>query len=174
MRNLSNVDLEFLADRGFDCYGVDISASAVVITEKRLAQKGLKAELRHIKENKYPFEDNFFDTVFGWNVFAYNDGQSLNEALSEAHRVLKPGGPLFATLPTFQDFCVSHGKKIGHNTFELIQDKSRQKGAISIAAENEEDLKSLFSSFKDLEIGHSEISVKGITNSRWIIYGKKM
>lgn len=168
----SGNNLAFLARKGFDCYGIDVSSAAIEIARKRLSKEGLRAELKLItRENGYPFEDSFFDIVIAWHVLSYNNEESLLKALAEIRRVLKPGGVMLATFPTFQDFCITQGKKIARNTFELICEGTNQKGAIVVAAENVEAVRTIFSSFANLEIGYSEISVKGVTTSHWLIYG---
>lgn len=164
-------NLVFLAGEGFNCYGVDVSSSAIDITRKRLRKEGLTAELNHIQDNNYPFEDNLFDVVIAWHVLSYNNEDSLQKALMEIRRILKPSGILLAAFLTFKATRITHGKKIGKNTFQDMHEGSNQKGAISVAAENEEDVRTIFSMFNNLEIGYSEITVKGIISSHWLIYG---
>lgn len=169
----SGNNLTHLIDQGFDCYAVDVSKAAVELAKKRLSQEGLKAHLEVVEANKYPYKDDFFDIVCAWHVLSYNDEESLSKAIAEIYRVLKPGGIILATFPTFKEFRVVHAKRISTKTFEFAYKGSNQNGAIVTAAETKKDVLDLFSSFADLEIGYSEITVKDITNSHWLIYGSK-
>ncbi|OVE81662.1 hypothetical protein BVY03_03415 [bacterium K02(2017)] len=169
----SGNNLEFLARCGFECSGVDVSPAAVAYTKERLAKAGFQADLNCLTENKYPFEDNHFDVVFGWHVLSYNNKESLNMALSEIKRVLKPGGIFLATFPTYKEFRVVYSKQIEKNYFEFTHEESNQKGVMLVAAETEEDVKEMFKDFPNLEIGYSEITVKGIVNSHWLLFSKE-
>lgn len=171
----SGNNLEFFAGRGFQCFGVDISSCALTMVQTRLASAGLHAELKITTDNRYPFADDFFDIVIAWHVLSYNDETSLEIALSEIRRVLKKNGGVFlATFPTYKEFRIAQGKKIAHNTFEFICSNSNQNGTIVIAAENEQDVRKIFSGFSILDIGYSEITVKGMTNSHWLICGENV
>lgn len=169
----SGNNLIYLLGQGFDCYAVEVSESAVDFTKKRLSQEGLTAHLEVIKDNKYPYKDGFFDIVCAWHVLSHNTEEGLSEVIAEIYRVLKPEGILLATFPTFRDFRFAHGRRLSGKTFEFTHEGSNQNGAIITAAETEKDVRGLFSPFADLKIGYSEITVNGITNSHWLIYGRK-
>lgn len=164
-------NLKFLGKKGFDCFGVEISSSALKIAAENLVAEGLKAILKQVENGHYPFPDNFFDIVVAWNSLPYTDEESLERALSESDRILKAGGLFFATFATFKDSRVTEGRKISERTFEISL--SNQKGSIIHAAKDEEQVKNLFSRFGGLEVGYSEITVKGFTISHWIICGRK-
>jgi ubiquinone/menaquinone biosynthesis C-methylase UbiE len=166
----SGNNLLFFADRGFECSGVDVSQTAIEIASKRLSQKGLSADLRAvIGDNTLPFDDDSFDVVVAWHVLSYNDLPGLAKMLSEIRRILKPGGIFIASFPTYREYRVAKAKHISGNIFEHNSDKSNQKGAIIVAAETEDDIRRIFSEFTSIEIGYSEITMKGITNSHWMI-----
>ncbi|MBI2500096.1 MAG: class I SAM-dependent methyltransferase [Deltaproteobacteria bacterium] len=147
-----------------------ISRSAVETASENLAGEGLRAVLKPIENHHYPFPDHFFDIVVAWNSLPYTDEESLQSALSEVKRTLKPGGMFFATFATFKDSRVTEGRKISERTFEVTL--SNQKGSVIHAAKDEEQVRKLFGLFERLEIGYSEITVKGVTISHWILYGR--
>lgn len=81
-------------------YGIDISGEAI---ERAIA-------CEQTNQNKYqigdvrilPFENKMFDIVLCWGVLPYFDEDYL--ALSEAFRVLKPGGLLLIVQPNLLSF----------------------------------------------------------------------
>lgn len=168
----SGNNLSLLASRGFDCYGVDISKSAVEVAKERLQKEGLKAKLEVVTGSKYPFKDGFFDCVVTWHVLSYNDEEGVRRVIPELKRVLKKTGILLATFPTFKDFRIAKGKRLKNNTFIFNCPGSNQDGAMVTAAQTEEQVRDIFSAFEIMEIGYSEITVKGITNSHWLIFAR--
>lgn len=165
-------NISYLAARGFEAYGVYISPTAIEYAQQRLSHAKLQAQFHSLESNTYPFEDDFFDVVVIWHVLVYNNESSLQQILNEVRRVLKPTGSILANLPTFRDFSVSNGKQITKNSFALKSIAGNQEGAIVTGAETKEDVALIFSSFDELDIGYSEISIKGTTYSNWVVYGR--
>ena len=82
--------LQFAAD--YDAYGIDYNANMLTIAGENLEKKKLKANLQQANVEQLPFEDGFFDSLVNTMAFSgYPDGV---QAMSEFHRVLKPGGKL--------------------------------------------------------------------------------
>ena len=60
--------------------------------QEKLAQAGLSANIQQGNVERLPYEDAYFDSIVNTMAFtAYPDGQ---KAISEMHRVLKPGGKI--------------------------------------------------------------------------------
>lgn len=169
----SGNNLVFFCAKGFDCCGVDVSGSALRLAGIRLRDAGLKAALRKIKNNDYPFKDAVFDVIIAWHVLSYNDSPGRGKVISEIRRILKPGGILLATYPTFKDFRAAYGRKIGAGAFEFVYPGSNQNGVIFNAAKTKKEAAGIFRGFDNLEIGYSEITVKNITNSHWLVSARK-
>ncbi|MEJ2352877.1 MAG: class I SAM-dependent methyltransferase, partial [Anaerolineales bacterium] len=79
------------ADR-FETHGIDYNANMVATAKKNLARKGITSDLSRGNVESLPYEDNSFDTVV--NTMAFTGYPDARKALSELHRVLKPGGKL--------------------------------------------------------------------------------
>ena len=76
----------------FETYGIDYNEKFVAMLQKKLAQKGISADIRQADVQALPYEDEFFDSIVNTMAFtAYPDGI---KAMSEMHRVLKTGGKL--------------------------------------------------------------------------------
>lgn len=80
---------------GFDAYGVDFAPETVEAVRKHAPE--LKIELADVRD--MPFEDNFFDGVWSLGVIEHFT-EGYDAIIKEAHRVLKPGGLLFLTVPS--------------------------------------------------------------------------
>lgn len=78
--------LQHYAQRGAHVVGVDASTGLLTIAGSRVPS----AELHHGSLTDLPLEDSSFDVATGVNSFVYAD----DGGLSEAHRVLRPGGKL--------------------------------------------------------------------------------
>jgi len=75
-----------------EAHGIDLNQRMVAIAERNLGRAGLHAELRKANVEDLPYEDDHFDTVVNTMAFSgYPDGA---RAISELHRVLRPGGRL--------------------------------------------------------------------------------
>lgn len=70
--------------------GVDLTQRAVQFTRARLAGSGLGSLLGVGDAEQLPFSDNSFDIVYSWGVLHHSP--NTRKAISEVHRVLKPGG----------------------------------------------------------------------------------
>lgn len=81
------------ARRGLAAVGVDIAFRWLVVAKKRLDEAGISAPLVCCCAQFLPFEEASVDLVLAGNVLEHTpDPQRL---LSEAHRVLRPGGTVF-------------------------------------------------------------------------------
>lgn len=135
----------FLAENGFDVYGIDISKTGKKITEKKLKEKNLSAHLEIEDMHKLPHEDNFFDAVLAIYCLEHNKLSGIKEVILELDRVLKPKGILAATLISIKDPRCGMGKKIEHNTFTSIDDPA-EKDVIHHFS-NRKEIKELFYNF---------------------------
>lgn len=81
---------ELLVRAGAKLTSIDISPTSVMATEKRLAVKGLKGDVREMDAERLEFPDGEFDLVWSWGVLHHS--ARTGRALKEVHRVLKPGG----------------------------------------------------------------------------------
>jgi ubiquinone/menaquinone biosynthesis C-methylase UbiE len=76
----------------YETYGIDYNANMVEIARKNLSSKGLKASLQQANVEELPFPDYYFDTIV--NTMSFTGYPNGKRAMSEFHRVLKPGGKL--------------------------------------------------------------------------------
>jgi SAM-dependent methyltransferase len=87
-----------LTDQGYDVYGVDVSRATIAWLASHFAgYRFLCGDIRHLG-----FPNSFFDACFSWGVFEHFE-VGLEPCISEAWRVLRPGGYLFISVP-FQNW----------------------------------------------------------------------
>ncbi|MDO8481299.1 MAG: class I SAM-dependent methyltransferase [Nanoarchaeota archaeon] len=83
-------DLLQFAKHGAECYGIDLTKAGIKTTKKRFEDAKLKANLQVANAEKLPFKDDTFDVVYSMGVIHHVP--DMKKAVSEIHRVLKPGG----------------------------------------------------------------------------------
>lgn len=88
----AGTDLCEFARNGAEIIGVDITETAVELTEKRLKTEGLQGSAQVYNGRKLPFADGSFDYVYSWGVLHHTPW--MEDVFSDVHRVLKPGGTM--------------------------------------------------------------------------------
>ncbi len=89
-------DHQMWAEQGCDLHGVDLTERAINWTKKRFEVFGLKSNLQVGDAENLPFADSEFDVVYSWGVLLYCP--DMYRAISEVHRLLKPGGEAIVML----------------------------------------------------------------------------
>jgi ubiquinone/menaquinone biosynthesis C-methylase UbiE len=105
---------EFLFNKGFDPYGVDINPEIIAIS---------KAKLPHIEfntiENNLPFQNDKFDLVFSSLVLLeIKSKEDLSKYAKEASRVLKPDGIFIAVTASEQMFNPNYKSNLRKSNFK--------------------------------------------------------
>ena len=113
--------LVLFANEGFEVYGLDSAPEGIEIAKDWLAEKNLSCELIvHQMEEKLPYQDSFFDAIISIQAMHHNKIEKIRFTIKEIERVLKPGGLLFITVPTFDRFNRKNRwnlKKVEKRTF---------------------------------------------------------
>ncbi len=82
------------AREGFSVVGLDLSRKTVEQLQARFPKASfVDGDIRHTH-----FPDASFDAYFSWGVFEHFES-GMQDCISEALRVLKPGGMLFVSVP---------------------------------------------------------------------------
>lgn len=175
--------LVYLAKKGFNVCGIDISSKSLSITQNWLKQKRLHAELKKASVTEIPYPDKYFDVVICLGILDHILTQDVKKGIQEIERVLKPQGILFLGLRSDRDTECGKGKEIEKNTFLLPGDV---EGNLPQHFFSLIEIKKLLAHFKitDLECRerlmgidismlspNSKISSK--IDSRWIITAQK-
>ncbi|HZE67961.1 MAG TPA: class I SAM-dependent methyltransferase [Pyrinomonadaceae bacterium] len=76
--------------------GVDLTAAAVELAKKNFELRGLSGTLQTADAEKLGFPDESFDVVYSHGVLHHTP--DTKQAISEVHRVLRPGGQAIVML----------------------------------------------------------------------------
>jgi SAM-dependent methyltransferase len=107
----------FMTREGFSVCGIDGSATAIHRASKRLTEEGLTADLRIGDYAQLPWPDSTFDGAIE-NVSLYcNPSPAIDRALTEVHRVLRPGAPFLSSFFSDRTWGYGHGNMIESDGF---------------------------------------------------------
>ena len=92
----SGIDTAEFTRHGAKVTATDLTKEAVELTKNLLEIAGLSAKVIQADATNLPFEDSSFDCVYSYGVLHHIP--DMKSALTEIHRVLKPGGKLMVML----------------------------------------------------------------------------
>jgi 2-polyprenyl-3-methyl-5-hydroxy-6-metoxy-1,4-benzoquinol methylase len=104
----------YLAEKGFEVKGIDISATAVEYAREEARQAKVNVDFRVQDFLDLPFGDEEFDFVFDMGCFHHVKIQDRATFIRGVHRVLKKGGSYMLT-------CFSHRNGPAWNHFTKNQ-----------------------------------------------------
>lgn len=141
-----------IAKLAMDCYGIDISKTAVEEAQIRAQQEGLNINFSIGDVQDLNFGDSFFDFVLDRSVLTCTSEEVLQNSVIEIYRVLKPGGVFFA----FDWFGINHpdlkfGEKSSNRSFADFT-AGKFVNISSIIAFDHDFLFALLANFKKIEI----------------------
>lgn len=141
----------FMAREGFQVAGIDGSSTAIQKAQQRLTNEHLAADLRVGDIAQLPWPDDSFDGVVE-NVGLYtNPWSSIQHALREVHRVLKPGAPFLSSFFTEQTWGYGLGEVVGPDSFTNIQEGPLAGTGFSLFLKRDR-IPSLFHDFSDVNV----------------------
>jgi cyclopropane fatty-acyl-phospholipid synthase-like methyltransferase len=108
--------LLYLAEKGFDVYGLDSSPAGLVYTIKALSEKKLSAHLTISDMTSLPY-DEYFDALISIQVIHHNKIKDIQNTVKEMTRVLKNGGLLWVTVPVSKNEPSNTQREIEPQTF---------------------------------------------------------
>jgi SAM-dependent methyltransferase len=108
-----------------DVVGFDITADAIEWVRRRGFLKIAQASVTEI-----PFASDAFDIVFSFDVLSQIHPEAISTAVTEMHRVLRPGGFLFVRAPAFEWLRSSHDEELStQHRFNLPELAAVLRGA---------------------------------------------
>jgi ubiquinone/menaquinone biosynthesis C-methylase UbiE len=107
----------YLAKKGFEVIGIDISPTAVKFAKRKAEQAKVKIEVRVQNFLNLPFADQEFDFVFDMGCFHHVKPEDRLKFIKGVHRVLKSGGDYMLTC-----FSYKNGAAWNHFTKRQLVD----------------------------------------------------
>ena len=81
-----------LARRGYDAYGIDVSAEGLNQAQALLEKNNLSAHLTQGDFTKLPYKNDSFDAIINYATLQHVDEKGADKTFQEARRVLKRDG----------------------------------------------------------------------------------
>ena len=118
--------LVWLAEQGFEVFGVDDASRALERSRARLHAAGAVARLVRGDFVSLPFTGDSFDMVVAIHALYHGDQAALRRALSEVARVLRDGGLLVATF--LSTLTWKYGLGVQVEPFTYVQPEGPERG----------------------------------------------
>lgn len=110
----------FLAEKGIETYGVDVSKKALEMLEQEANKRELNVDLKHSDMKEMPYNSGYFDAVVCIHVLTHGTIKEIKSYLKEALRILKKDGLFFLIVASldYMDFARRNGTiTLEENTF---------------------------------------------------------
>ncbi|MFQ5801313.1 MAG: class I SAM-dependent methyltransferase [Candidatus Methylomirabilales bacterium] len=176
----------FFIQQGYETYGTEVAESAISQFKANLHSNHLDTALAERivitspDSSRLPFEEGFFDAIVSNQVLHFLPSEEhIKRVCKELSRCLRPGGVVFFTMMAPRNYYITHHLTQIHpgRIYEVtVQPGHRLAGVrhFYYIVRDEEELKSLFSEFECLTVGHFDQSMFDlVSNFHWIFIGKK-
>jgi ubiquinone/menaquinone biosynthesis C-methylase UbiE len=112
----------FLAKEGFDLVSLDISGSALRITNARLHKKRLtNVGLACGTMTNLLFDNGGFDAVISISVIHHAVKKDIQKIILEVYRILRKNGIFFTNVASIEDPRHGEGEEVEENTFRILE-----------------------------------------------------
>ncbi len=153
--------VKFLADEGFDFYGVDGSEKSIELTSD-LVGASSRGKLSVADFTNLPYESDYFDALIDRQSMGHNSAADIVLIVKEIYRILKNGGRYHGHVFGINDEGFQYGFHIGNNDYQNFIDGHFKKAHLVHGFEIEE-IKKIFDAFSELTI-QKQVIYDGLTN----------
>lgn len=146
--------VRFLAENGYEPYGVDISPSALAQAGKAVrsvAPDFPGDRLKLMEGNQIPFADAMFDAAIDRSSLGQNRHGDIVALVDEIYRVLQPGGVYFGINFSDRHPDLAHGNSLGNGDYADFH-QGVFKGLGTRHFFSVEEIETLFARFDILDI----------------------
>jgi ubiquinone/menaquinone biosynthesis C-methylase UbiE len=147
--------VKFLADEGFDFYGVDGSEKSIELTRDFVGAAS-EGKLTVADFTNLPYESDFFDALIDRQSMGHNSVSDISLIVNEIYRILKSGGRYHGHVFGIKDAGFAYGSHIGNNDYQNFTDGHFKKAHLVHGFEINE-IKKIFESFSELSVQNQVI-----------------
>lgn len=161
----------YLSELGFDVYGLDMSDS--IISDNQINFPKYKDKFTVSNMKNLEFKDGFFDVILSDASLYYQSKQNMTISINEMHRVMKDDGLIRVYTKSIKDsFFFTNDEK---TTKEIVIKEDHWEKNLLITFLSLEDLKKMFSRFKNIKIGSEDFNFidHEKKHSYWIVTANK-
>lgn len=151
----------YFAKKGFAVTGLDQSPEALDYLRAWAGREEVSVTAEQGDLFAMPFADGSFDCIVDYNASYHTDTAGYRRAVSELHRVLKPGGEVFLTLLSRRDDVYQNASPVE----KLDRFTLRHDGGTPHFYGGREDLAAIFQGFS-LALPAREVIAPGLDNPR--------
>jgi ubiquinone/menaquinone biosynthesis C-methylase UbiE len=139
----------YLANEGFDVYGIDGSSTAIMSAKDKLKKAHLSATLIVGDVIKLGYPDSYFDCVVDVECLMGNDWDSARCIIEEVQRVLKIEGLFYSQTFTDNTYVGKNHEIVEKNTYRNISDGGLARKRL-LRVLSEENISDLYHGFSRL------------------------
>jgi SAM-dependent methyltransferase len=151
--------LFFLIEMGFDVYGSDYSLDAVREVNQRLAEIKYPRRVKHESMTEISEPDEYYDAVIAYNVVYHAYLADMEKALSNIHRILKPGGSLLITFKSKTSPIYNPEEEVEPGT---IVKRDEPEAGIPHHLVDRDDIPEMLSRYRIVELSYVEDEYDGM------------
>ena len=112
-------NIKFLYECGFDCYGIDISKTAINIANNFLKNDNIKLSVCDSKKTLY--DNNYFDLIIDRASITHN-ALYFSDCIKEVERIIKKDGIFITHVFGLNCTDKEYGEKINNNLYINFED----------------------------------------------------
>lgn len=144
------------SDRGWECFGTEVTDESVKIAKSSCSKQGIQAKIKLGFNRSLPFKDEKFDLLLSLSTIHYEENiKNIKESLNEFSRVLKSGGNAVIQTVAPKHILFKKSKKIKKNIYQLDwpEDFHKRHKKFFYFVENEKDfIKIALNYFSKVEV----------------------
>jgi len=112
----------YLAKKGFDVIGIDVSKSALKMGNKWVREERLpNVAFVQGTMTSIPLGNSHVDAVIGVSVVHHAVKKDIKKTITEVHRILKKNGRFLTNLASVRDPRYGEGQRVENNTFRILE-----------------------------------------------------
>jgi 2-polyprenyl-3-methyl-5-hydroxy-6-metoxy-1,4-benzoquinol methylase len=148
--------LVYLAEEGFDTYGIEYSRRGLEIAKEWLREKGLRAKIKSGSAVEDFFDQERFDAVVDIASIQHNEFKDMKYIISKVHDALKPGGYLFSVQKNRRDTLYKIGQPLRGITREFPEGVDKVGNSTIISFPTLKHISKLYSKFSTIQVEMEE------------------